>query len=62
MAMPRTGTHYLEALLNEHPKVLSNGELLNTCDTNWLDKARMLRSDRELLELAYLFPQGATRR
>ncbi|GLR46183.1 hypothetical protein GCM10007880_67010 [Mesorhizobium amorphae] len=57
LAMPRTGTHYLEALLNEHPNVLSNGELLNTYDTNWFDKDRMLRSDRDLLELAYLrFP------
>ncbi len=54
LAMPRTGTHYLEALLNEHPNVLSNGELLNTYDTNWPDKDRLLRSDRELLELAYL--------
>ncbi|EIM30622.1 MULTISPECIES: sulfotransferase [Microvirga] len=54
LAMPRTGTHYLEALLNEHPNVLSNGELLNTYDSNWPDKDRLIRSDRELLELAYL--------
>lgn len=54
LAMPRTGTHYLEELLNEHPNVLSNGELLNTFDTNWHDKDRLLRGDRELLELAYL--------
>ncbi|KAA3448413.1 nodulation protein NodH [Mesorhizobium sp. SARCC-RB16n] len=57
LAMPRTGTHYLEELLNEHPNVLSNGELLNTYDVNWADKGRLLGSDRELLELAYLrFP------
>ncbi|TCN26983.1 sulfotransferase domain-containing protein [Sinorhizobium americanum] len=57
LGMPRTGTHYLEELLNEHANVLSNGELLNTYDANWPDKARLLRSDRELLELAYLrFP------
>ncbi|TCK94543.1 sulfotransferase [Paraburkholderia sp. BL9I2N2] len=54
LAMPRTGTHYLEQLLNRHPNVLSNGELLNTYDTNWPDKNRLLRGDRELLELAYL--------
>ncbi|BCM17558.1 sulfotransferase [Mesorhizobium sp. J8] len=54
LAMPRTGTHYLEELLNEHPNVLSNGELLNAYDTNWPDKHRLLCSDRELLELAYL--------
>ncbi|MFB9982602.1 sulfotransferase [Mesorhizobium newzealandense] len=54
LAMPRSGTHYLEELLNEHPNVLSNGELLNTYDTNWPDKDRLLRSDRELLEQAFL--------
>ncbi|MCC8954414.1 sulfotransferase [Bradyrhizobium sp. Pear77] len=54
LAMPRTGTHYLEALLNEHPNVFSNGELLNPYDTKWPDKDRLLHSDRELLELAYL--------
>ncbi|MBP2238902.1 hypothetical protein J2Z31_005443 [Sinorhizobium kostiense] len=54
LGMPRTGTHYLEALLNKHPSVLSNGELLNQYDPNWPDKDRLLRSDRELLELAYL--------
>lgn len=52
--MPRSGTHYLEELLNEHPNVVSNGELLNEHDPNWPDKARLLRSDRELLECAYL--------
>ncbi|WFU51794.1 sulfotransferase [Sinorhizobium terangae] len=57
LGMPRTGTHYLEELLNEHPNVLSNGELLNRYDANWPDKDRLMRSDRELLELAYLrFP------
>lgn len=57
LGMPRTGTHYLEELLNEHPNVLSNGELLNTYDPKWADKDRLLRSDRELLDLAYLqFP------
>ncbi|MDL2410548.1 sulfotransferase [Rhizobium calliandrae] len=54
LAMPRTGTHYLEALLNDHPNVLSNGELLNSYDENWPDKDRLRHSDRELLELAYL--------
>ncbi|MET3524622.1 sulfotransferase [Mesorhizobium abyssinicae] len=54
LAMPRTGTHYLEELLNEHPNVSSNGELLNPYDTNWPDESRLLRSDRELLGLAYL--------
>lgn len=54
LAMPRTGTHYLEELLNEHPNVVSNGELLNEFDPNWPDKARLLGSDRELLECAYL--------
>ncbi|WP_026621876.1 LPS sulfotransferase NodH (plasmid) [Ensifer sp. WSM1721] len=54
LGMPRTGTHYLEALLNKHPNVLSNGELLNQYDANWPDKSRLLRSNRELLELAYL--------
>lgn len=54
LAMPRTGTHYLEELVNEHPNVLSNGELLNTYDTNWPDKERLLLSDRELLERAFL--------
>ncbi|MPR12140.1 sulfotransferase [Microvirga tunisiensis] len=54
LAMPRTGTHYLEELLNEHPNVLSNGEVLNTYDTNWPDRDRLLRSDHELLECAYL--------
>ncbi|MDX8528894.1 sulfotransferase [Mesorhizobium sp. MSK_1335] len=53
LAMPRTGTHYLEELLNAHPNVLSNGELLNPYATTWPDKHRLLRSDRELLELAY---------
>ncbi|AGB48146.1 sulfotransferase [Mesorhizobium sp. B283B1A] len=53
LAMPRTGTHYLEELLNEHPTVLSNGELLNEYDTNWPGKDRLLRTDRELLEQAY---------
>ncbi|RVE88302.1 sulfotransferase [Sinorhizobium meliloti] len=54
LAMPRTGTHYLEELVNEHPNVLSNGELLNSYDTNWPDKERLLLSDRELLERAFL--------
>ncbi|TIX96054.1 MAG: sulfotransferase domain-containing protein [Mesorhizobium sp.] len=54
LAMPRTGTHYLEELINEHPTVLSNGELLNEYDPNWPGKDRLLRTDRELLELAYL--------
>ncbi|WEX79532.1 sulfotransferase (plasmid) [Sinorhizobium numidicum] len=54
LAMPRAGTHYLEELLNEHPNVLSNGELLNIYDTNWPDKDRLLGSDRELLERAFL--------
>ncbi|MEM5345624.1 sulfotransferase [Paraburkholderia azotifigens] len=54
LGMPRTGTHYLEELLNAHPSVLSNGELLNSYDTNWSDTSRLLRSHRELLELAYL--------
>ncbi|ARO32555.1 sulfotransferase nodulation protein NodH 2 (plasmid) [Rhizobium sp. NXC14] len=63
LGMPRTGTHYLEALLNEHPNVLSNGELLNTYDTNWPDKDRLLRSHRELLELAYLrFPRRSDKK
>ncbi len=53
LAMPRTGTHYLEELLNEHPNVLSNGELLNAYDRNWPDKDRLLGSNRDLLELAY---------
>ncbi|MGX9575404.1 sulfotransferase [Mesorhizobium sp. f-mel] len=60
LAMPRTGTHYLEELLNEHPNVLSNGELLNTYDTNWFDKDRLAGSDRALLELAYLRYPNAT--
>ncbi|AGB73540.1 MULTISPECIES: sulfotransferase [Rhizobium] len=54
LAMPRTGTHYLEALLNDHPNILSNGELLNSYDENWPDKDRLRHSDRELLELAYM--------
>ncbi|SEI20594.1 beta-1,4-N-acetylglucosamine oligosaccharide 6-O-sulfotransferase NodH [Rhizobium tibeticum] len=54
LAMPRTGTHYLEECLNEHPNVLSNGELLNTYDTNWPDQERLLLSDRELLERAFM--------
>ncbi|MGF6482622.1 LPS sulfotransferase NodH [Paraburkholderia sp. JPY419] len=54
VGMPRTGTHYLEELLNAHPNVSSNGELLNPYDPMWPDRARLLRSDRELLELAYL--------
>ncbi|WP_085034729.1 sulfotransferase [Ensifer aridi] len=63
LGMPRTGTHYLEELLNEHPNVLSNGELLNTYDANWPDKDRLLRSDRELLELAYLrFPTSSDKK
>ncbi|AJD43759.1 sulfotransferase nodulation protein NodH (plasmid) [Rhizobium gallicum bv. gallicum R602sp] len=63
LGMPRTGTHYLEALLNEHPNVLSNGELLNTYDTNWPDKDRLLLSDCELLELAYLrFPMRSDKK
>ncbi|MFT0173872.1 sulfotransferase [Paraburkholderia mimosarum] len=53
LGMPRTGTHYLEELLNAHPNVLSNGELLNTYDTNWPDN-RLKYSNREILELAYL--------
>ncbi|ACL58913.1 sulfotransferase domain-containing protein [Methylobacterium nodulans] len=62
LAMPRTGTHYLEELLNEHPNVLSNGELLNPYDMNWPDKDRLLRSDCELLELAYLrYPTRSTK-
>ncbi|MGX5804160.1 sulfotransferase [Bradyrhizobium sp. Arg314] len=63
LAMPRTGTHYLEELLNEHPNVLSNGELLNTYDTNWSDKDRLVGSDRELLELAYVrFPNESDKK
>ncbi|WP_026187660.1 sulfotransferase [Ensifer sp. BR816] len=63
LGMPRTGTHYLEELLNEHPKVWSNGELLNTYDANWPDKDRLLRSNRELLELAYLrFPTASAKK
>ncbi|MBP0625151.1 sulfotransferase [Cupriavidus consociatus] len=59
LGMPRTGTHYLEELLNEHPNVLSNGELLNPYDMKWPDRKRLLRGDRELLELAYLNFPGA---
>ncbi|MGG7519555.1 sulfotransferase [Allorhizobium undicola] len=63
LGMPRTGTHYLEELLNAHPNVLSNGELLNVYDPNWPDKDRLLRTDRDLLELAYLrFPMRSGRR
>ncbi|MGX5832090.1 sulfotransferase [Mesorhizobium sp. 43Arga] len=63
LAMPRTGTHYLEELLNEHPNVLSNGELLNTYDTNWVDKDRLAGSDGALLELAYLrYPNGTNKK
>ncbi|MDR6496422.1 LPS sulfotransferase NodH [Paraburkholderia terricola] len=54
LAMPRTGTHYLEELLNEHPHVSSNGELLNSYDANWPDTDRLLLGNRELLERAYL--------
>ncbi|TCU02346.1 sulfotransferase [Rhizobium sullae] len=54
LGMPRTGTHYLEELLNEHPNVLSNGELLNTYDANWGDKDRLSGSDCELLERAFV--------
>jgi hypothetical protein len=58
LAMPRTGTHYLEELANEHPNVLSNGELLNPWDTGWPGVDRTGMSDRELLELAFVhFPQ-----
>ncbi len=53
LGMPRTGTHYLEELLNLHPNVSSNGELLNPYDTVWPDPDRFLRSNRELLEIAY---------
>ncbi len=53
LGMPRTGTHYLEELLNVHPNVSSNGELLNPYDMNWPDNTRLLLSERELLELAY---------
>ncbi|SIT43560.1 Nodulation protein H [Paraburkholderia ribeironis] len=60
VGMPRTGTHYLEELLNAHPNVSSNGELLNPYDTIWLDRNRLLRSDRQLLELAYLHYPAAT--
>ncbi|CAM3414795.1 MULTISPECIES: sulfotransferase [Cupriavidus] len=55
LGMPRTGTHYLEELLNLHPNVSSNGELLNPYDMNWPDNSRLLRSDRDLLELAYQY-------
>ncbi|MEX3954001.1 sulfotransferase [Paraburkholderia sp. EG287A] len=54
LGMPRSGTHYLEELLNAHPNVLSNGELLNIHDANWPDTNRLKCSNRELLELAYL--------
>ncbi|WP_090873244.1 sulfotransferase [Paraburkholderia diazotrophica] len=54
LGMPRTGTHYLEELLNEHPNVSSNGELLNPYDAIWDNRKRLLLSDRELLEVAYL--------
>ncbi|EPE93726.1 sulfotransferase [Rhizobium grahamii] len=53
LGMPRSGTHYLEALLNQHPEVHSSGELLNTFDEDWSDKDRLLLPDRELLEYAY---------
>ncbi|ACC76604.1 sulfotransferase [Paraburkholderia caribensis] len=54
LGMPRTGTHYLEELLNEHPNVSSNGELLNPYDAIWHNRKRLLLTDHELLELAYL--------
>lgn len=45
LAMPRSGTHYLEELLNEHPNVVSNGELLNEYGPNWPEgAARTYRS------------------
>jgi Sulfotransferase domain len=57
LAMPRTGSHHLEALANEHPDVSANGELLNPWDTGWPGVDRTNMSDRELLELAFVrFP------
>lgn len=57
LAMPRTGSHYLETLLNEHPNVQSNGELLNSWDSGWPGADRTGMSDRDLLELAFVnFP------
>ncbi|OHV42881.1 hypothetical protein BBK14_31585 [Parafrankia soli] len=56
--MPRTGSHHLEALANEHPNVLANGELLNPWDTGWPGVDRTDMSDPELLELAFVrFPR-----
>jgi Sulfotransferase domain len=58
LALPRAGTHYLEALANEHPYVSSNGELLNPWDTGWPAVDRSVMSDTELLELAFVnFPK-----
>nr|WP_283234686.1 sulfotransferase [Candidatus Protofrankia californiensis] len=58
LTMPRTGSHHLEALANEHPNVLTNGELLNPWDTGWPGVDRTEMSDGELLELAFVrFPR-----
>ncbi|SBW22887.1 Nodulation protein H [Candidatus Protofrankia californiensis] len=58
LAMPRTGSHHLKALANEHPNVLTNGEILNPWDTDWPGVDRTEMSDRELLELAFVrFPR-----
>ncbi len=54
LAMPRTGTHYLETLLNEHPAIVSNGELLNEWDAGWPGVDRTAMTDRELLDLAFV--------
>ncbi len=34
LAMLRSGTHFLEELLSEHPNVVSDGELLSEYDPN----------------------------
>jgi hypothetical protein len=51
--MMRSGSWYLVELLNEHPCIVSNGEVLNPEDTVWPGDNRTQLSDAQRLDLAY---------
>src|SRR4051794_31584236 len=44
LATARSGSWHLVELLNEHPNIISNGEILNRDDTSWPAEARPLGS------------------
>lgn len=53
LASARTGSTHLVELMNLHPNVVANGELLNPREPGWPDLDRGAMTNAELLHLGY---------